>query len=38
MGYSLYVSKILLTYGGYEFESAIRASVIIGAVGAGPIS
>jgi len=29
--------KDLLTYGGYEFESAIRASVIIGAVGAGGI-
>lgn len=27
----------LLTYGGYEFESAIRASVIVGAVGAGGI-
>jgi phosphonate transport system permease protein len=25
----------LLFYGGYEFESAVRASVIIGAVGAG---
>jgi len=30
-------SKDLLTYGGYEFESAIRASVIVGAVGAGGI-
>jgi phosphonate transport system permease protein len=29
--------KDLLTYGGYEFESAIRASVIVGAVGAGGI-
>lgn len=29
--------KDLLTCGGYEFESAIRASVIIGAVGAGGI-
>ena len=29
--------KDLLTYGGYEFESASRASVIIGAVGAGGI-
>lgn len=29
--------KDLLTYGGYEFESAVRASVIVGAVGAGGI-
>ena len=29
--------KDLLSYGGYEFESAIRASVIVGAVGAGGI-
>lgn len=29
--------KDLLTYSGYEFESAIRASVIVGAVGAGGI-
>ena len=29
--------KDVLTYGGYEFESAIRASVIVGAVGAGGI-
>ncbi len=29
--------KDLLTYGGYEFESAIRASVVVGAVGAGGI-
>lgn len=28
-------SSDLLTYGSYEFESAIRASVIIGAVGGG---
>lgn len=30
-------SQDLLTYGGYEFESAVRASVIVGAVGAGGI-
>ncbi|HLJ85340.1 MAG TPA: ABC transporter permease subunit [Candidatus Angelobacter sp.] len=29
--------KDLLTYGGYEFECATRASVIVGAVGAGGI-
>lgn len=30
-------AKDLLTFGGYQFESAIRASVIVGAVGAGGI-